>query len=53
MRMNLGVLDPDYVNVLPNGHEPFLGFEMVTLARQPEWQEKAQAVGGKRDPDHC
>ena len=47
MRMNLGVLDPDYVNVLPNGHEPFLGFEMVTLARQPEWQEKAQAVGAK------
>lgn len=47
MRVDLGVLDPDYVNVLPNGHEPFLGFAMVQLARKPEWQEKAKAVGAK------
>jgi carbon-monoxide dehydrogenase catalytic subunit len=47
MRVNLGVLDPDYVNVLPNGHEPFLGFAMVQLARKQEWQEKAKAVGSK------
>ncbi len=47
MRVNLGVLDPDYVNVLPNGHEPFLGFAMVQVAREPEWQEKARAVGAK------
>ncbi|MHA1267039.1 MAG: anaerobic carbon-monoxide dehydrogenase catalytic subunit [Candidatus Helarchaeota archaeon] len=47
MRVDLGVLDPDYVNVLPNGHEPFLGFAMVQLARKPEWQEKAKSVGAK------
>ncbi len=47
MRVDLGVLDPDYVNVLPNGHEPFLGFAMVQLARTPEWQNKAKAVGAK------
>ena len=47
MRVDLGVLDPDYVNVLPNGHEPFLGFAMVQLARTPEWQDKARAVGAK------
>ncbi len=47
MRVDIGVLDPDYVNVLPNGHEPFLGFAMVQLARKPEWQEKAKAVGAK------
>ena len=47
MRVDLGVLDPDYVNVLPNGHEPFLGFAMVQLARNPQWQEKAKAVGAK------
>ncbi|MFX1589495.1 MAG: anaerobic carbon-monoxide dehydrogenase catalytic subunit [Promethearchaeota archaeon] len=47
MRVNLGVLNPDYVNVLPNGHEPFLGFAMVQLARKPEWQEKAKSVGAK------
>ncbi|MBK5093478.1 MAG: anaerobic carbon-monoxide dehydrogenase catalytic subunit [Actinobacteria bacterium] len=47
MRVDLGVLDPDYVNALPNGHEPFLGFAMVQLARKPEWQEKAKAAGAK------
>jgi len=47
MRVDLGVLDPDYVNVLPNGHEPYLGFAMVQLAREKEWQEKARAVGAK------
>ncbi len=47
MRVDLGVLDPDYVNVLPNGHEPFLGFAMVQLAKTPKWQEKAKAAGAK------
>jgi len=47
MRVDLGVLDPDYVNVLPNGHEPFLGFAMVQLARKPQWQERAKAAGAK------
>ncbi|MEJ5365888.1 MAG: anaerobic carbon-monoxide dehydrogenase catalytic subunit [Desulfosoma sp.] len=47
MRVDLGVLDPDYVNVVPNGHEPFLGFAMVQLARTPEWQQKAKAAGAK------
>ncbi len=47
MRVDLGVLDPDYVNVLPNGHEPFLGFAMIQLARNEEWQKKAKDVGAK------
>ena len=47
MRVNLGVLDPDYVNILPNGHEPFLGFALVQLARKQEWQDKAKEVGAK------
>ncbi len=47
MRVDLGVLDPDYVNVLPNGHEPFLGFALIDLARDPSWQEKARAAGAK------
>jgi carbon-monoxide dehydrogenase catalytic subunit len=46
-RVDLGVLDPEYVNVVPIGHDPFLGFAMVQLARKPEWQEKAKAVGAK------
>lgn len=47
MRVDLGILDPDYVNVLPNGHEPFLGFAMIQLARKEEWQQKAKAIGAK------
>lgn len=47
IRCDLGVLDPDYVNVLPNGHEPFLGFAMVELARKSKWQKKAQEAGAK------
>lgn len=47
MRVDLGVLDPAYVNVLPNGHEPFLGFAMVQLCRRPEWQDKAKKAGAK------
>ncbi len=47
MRVDLGVLDPDYVNVLPNGHEPFLGFGLVQEARKAKWQKKAIAQGAK------
>jgi len=47
VKVDLGVLDADYVNVLPNGHEPFMGFALVDLAREPEWQEKAKAAGAK------
>lgn len=47
MRVDLGVLDPDYVNVLPNGHEPFIGFALVQLARTKEWQDRAREAGAK------
>ncbi len=47
MRVDLGVLDPDYINIIPNGHEPFLGFAMVQRARDTKWQEKAKSVGAK------
>ncbi len=35
VRVDLGVLDGEYVNVLVNGHEPFLGFALVQRARDP------------------
>ncbi|HIH77616.1 MAG TPA: anaerobic carbon-monoxide dehydrogenase catalytic subunit [Halobacteria archaeon] len=47
VRVNLGVLDPEYVNVLANGHEPFLGFAMAELARKKEWQERAKTAEAK------
>ncbi len=47
MRVDLGVLDPDYINILVNGHEPFVGFALVQIAREKKWQERAKAVGAK------
>ncbi len=47
MDVDLGVLDPDYVNILPNGHEPFVGVALIQAARQPEVQEKARSAGAK------
>ncbi|WOF16167.1 anaerobic carbon-monoxide dehydrogenase catalytic subunit [Methanoplanus sp. FWC-SCC4] len=47
MRVDLGVLDSEYVNILPNGHEPFLGFALVEAARKKEWQDKAKEAGAK------
>lgn len=45
--VDLGILDPGYVNLMPNGHMPFVGFALVEAARKPENQEKAQAAGAK------
>lgn len=47
MRTDLGVLDPEYINILPNGHEPFLGFAIVEEARKPKWQNLAKEAGAK------
>lgn len=46
-QVDLGVLDPDYVNILPNGHEPFIGFALVQAAESEEVQERARAAGAK------
>jgi len=45
--VDLGVIDPDYVNILPNGHEPFVGFAIIEAAHKPEVQAKARAAGAK------
>ena len=45
--VDLGVLDPDYVNILANGHEPFVGAALIAAARAPQAQQKARAAGAK------
>ncbi len=47
VNMDLGVLDPDYVNIIFNGHEPWVGAATIMEARKPEWQEKAKQAGAK------
>jgi len=45
--INLGVLKKDYVNVIVHGHEPLLPEVLVVLAKDPEIQKAAEAVGAK------
>ncbi len=45
--VDLGILDPAYVNILPNGHEPFVGAALIDAAHRAEVQDKARAAGAK------
>ncbi len=45
--VDLGILDPAYVNILPNGHEPFVGAALIDAAHKAEIQEKAGKAGAK------
>ncbi len=44
-QVDMGVLDPKYVNIIPNGHEPFMGAALIMVARRKEIQEKAKGAG--------
>lgn len=45
--VNVGVLDPDAVNVMMHGHQPLLAIKVLEAARDKSWQEKARAAGAK------
>ncbi len=45
--VDLGILEPEYVNILPNGHEPFMGAALIQVARREEVQEKAKEAGAE------
>lgn len=47
VNMDLGVLDPDYVNVVFNGHQPWPGVATILKARTDEVQQKAISAGAK------
>ncbi len=44
---DLGILDPEYVNIAVDGHEPFVGAALIKLAESEEVQEKARKAGAK------
>ncbi|RLI76096.1 carbon-monoxide dehydrogenase catalytic subunit [Archaeoglobales archaeon] len=44
---DLGILDPEYVNIAVDGHEPFVGAALIKLAESEEVQNKAKEVGAK------
>ncbi|MDA8441652.1 MAG: anaerobic carbon-monoxide dehydrogenase catalytic subunit, partial [Peptococcaceae bacterium] len=45
--VDLGIMDPDYVNLVFNGHQPWVGIATLLEARKPEVQQRAKAVGAK------
>jgi len=44
---DLGIIDPDYVNIVPNGHEPFIGAAIIEAAHADLVQQKARDAGAK------
>lgn len=45
--VDMGILEPDYVNILPNGHEPFMGAALIQVAHRDEVQQKAKDAGAE------
>jgi len=45
--VDLGIMDPEYVNIAVNGHEPFVGAALIELAKSEEVQKKAREAGAK------
>lgn len=47
VEVDLGIMDPDYVNIAFNGHQPWIGVAALQKARKPEYQEIARKAGAK------
>ena len=45
--VDLGIMDPDYVNIAFNGHQPWIGVATLQKAELKEYQEKAIKAGAK------
>ncbi len=47
VNVDLGIMDPDYINIVFNGHQPWAGVATILKARTPEVQQRAKAAGAK------
>lgn len=45
--VDLGIMDPDYVNIAFNGHQPWIGAAALQLAKTEEFQKLARQSGAK------
>ncbi|MCL5935453.1 MAG: anaerobic carbon-monoxide dehydrogenase catalytic subunit, partial [Firmicutes bacterium] len=45
--VDLGILDPEYVNIVFNGHEPWVGMATYMAAKNPQVQQRAKDAGAK------
>ncbi|MDF2557136.1 MAG: carbon-monoxide dehydrogenase, catalytic subunit [Bacillales bacterium] len=44
---DLGILDPNYINIAFNGHQPWIGALTIEKLKNSMYQEKGKAVGAK------
>ncbi len=47
VEVDLGIMDPDYVNIAFNGHQPWIGVATLMKARDDKYQEMARKAGAK------
>ena len=47
IKVDLGILDPAYVNIVVNGHEPMLGAALIDAAHAEAAQARAREAGAK------
>lgn len=47
VNMDLGIMDPEYINVVFNGHQPWAGAATIEKARSKEIQDRAKVAGAK------
>ena len=47
VNVDLGIMDPSYVNIVFNGHQPWAGVATLQKAKMKEVQDKAKAAGAK------
>ena len=47
VNVDMGIMDPDYVNIAFNGHQPWIGVATLQKAKQEKYQEMAKKVGAK------
>jgi len=45
--VDLGIMDPDYVNIAFNGHQPWIGVAALQMARMQKYQDMAKQAGAK------
>lgn len=45
--VDLGIMNPDYVNIAFNGHQPWIGVATLQKAKLQEYQDKAKKAGAK------
>lgn len=45
--VDMGIIDPAYVNIVVNGHEPFVAYALLKYISNESVQEQARKVGAK------